>query len=905
LHDEAVMVMLDEDNLTPIIEAMDHGRDGYPRWIVATAVRRRVFPQTIASVARAAEQRGYVALPVNSYLRARIVGSSGLDERTLLLLDTDSDAARAHTALLHASTRSPRPHLLLTMRAGTGSSHAAVAREARAAYAVDRVEVARFERSERMGAQVLDLLARANRVRELTERGRHAAAERLLRDIAAALERRGATRYASRVTVQRGRMFLDRAATGAACEAFEHAVRLAQSAGCDALAIEARLWQASARIMDAAFVEAESICRAILEASELPSHLRLWAHATLADALLWQARPDAPDFDISDASMLDSAVLAAAHEVRMRQLLARGQLFEAGQCVESLRRHAVETKDATAEVAAAVADVTLLATTGQLPRIKKALDAAIIVARRAKMPLRAAWARLVWIDVARRAGRPGDAVSHLECVKRFSRVAPALLQREIARRVASEQNLTTRQPVITPTIRHSALAIALLRIGHADEQDTVAVRRVLERVLDELQASRVDLLSDAAGPVTLVGNVGEGLTTTLGRRVLEAGFAIGPERQAGGWEMGIPVRLASRMLGTIVCRWPIDRTVPADATDLLELAAVIMAPRIDSMRLAAQEEVRAATAVPELLGVSEAMTNVRRAIVRAAAAPFNVLIEGESGVGKELVARAVHQLSARRERKFCDVNCAALPEDLLESELFGHARGAFSGAVVDRIGLFEEADGGTLLLDEAADLSARAQAKLLRVIQQQEVRRVGESFVRKIDVRIVAAVNRDMRAEAAAGRFRQDLLYRLDVVRIQVPPLRERPADIPVLAEHCWSLATARTGSHARLSSSTLNDLCRYHWPGNVRELQNVVASLAVAAPTRGWVRPASLPAVIGSAAIVASGRLADAREQFERRFVEVALARAGGNRAHAARALGISRQGLAKIIARLGIASC
>jgi DNA-binding NtrC family response regulator len=182
---------------------------------------------------------------------------------------------------------------------------------------------------------------------------------------------------------------------------------------------------------------------------------------------------------------------------------------------------------------------------------------------------------------------------------------------------------------------------------------------------------------------------------------------------------------------------------------------------------------------------------------------------------------------------------------------------------------------------------------------------VGESFVRKIDVRIVAAANRDMRAEAAAGRFRQDLLYRLDVVRIQVPPLRERPADIPVLAEHCWSLATARTGSHARLSSSTLNDLCRYHWPGNVRELQNVVASLAVAAPTRGWVRPASLPAVIGSAAIVASGRLADAREQFERRFVEVALARAGGNRAHAARALGISRQGLAKIIARLGIASC
>jgi transcriptional regulator with GAF, ATPase, and Fis domain len=269
-------------------------------------------------------------------------------------------------------------------------------------------------------------------------------------------------------------------------------------------------------------------------------------------------------------------------------------------------------------------------------------------------------------------------------------------------------------------------------------------------------------------------------------------------------------------------------------------------------------------------------------------------------VGKELVARAVHHLSARRERKFCDVNCAALPEELLESELFGHARGAFSGAVVDRAGLFEEADGGTLLLDEAADLSPRAQAKLLRVIQQQEVRRVGESFSRKVDVRVIAAANRDMRGEAAAGRFRQDLLYRLDVVRINVPPLRDRPVDIPVLAEHCWHVAASRTGSHARLSPATLHELSRHHWPGNVRELQNVMASLAVAAPSRGWVRPSAIPAVIGAAAVVASGRLADAREQFERRFVEVALARAGGNRAQAARALGVSRQGLLKILTRL-----
>jgi transcriptional regulator with GAF, ATPase, and Fis domain len=279
-----------------------------------------------------------------------------------------------------------------------------------------------------------------------------------------------------------------------------------------------------------------------------------------------------------------------------------------------------------------------------------------------------------------------------------------------------------------------------------------------------------------------------------------------------------------------------------------------------------------------------------------------VLIEGESGVGKELVARAIHQLSPRRERRFCDLNCAALPDELLESELFGHAKGAFSGAVVDRAGLFEEADGGTLFLDEIADLSLRAQAKLLRAIQQQEVRRVGESFSRKIDVRIIAAANRDMRAEAAAGRFRHDLLYRLDVIRIQIPPLRDRPEDIPLLAEHCWKTAAARTGSRARLSPTTLAELARYRWPGNVRELQNVIASLAVAAPQHGWVRPVLLPAIIGATTTVSATRLADARLQFERRFVEAALARAGGNRARAARALGLSRQGLLKTLARLGL---
>jgi transcriptional regulator with PAS, ATPase and Fis domain len=294
------------------------------------------------------------------------------------------------------------------------------------------------------------------------------------------------------------------------------------------------------------------------------------------------------------------------------------------------------------------------------------------------------------------------------------------------------------------------------------------------------------------------------------------------------------------------------------------------------------------------------MNDVRRAIARAAAAPFAVMIEGESGAGKELAARAIHQLSARRQRRFCDVNCAALPDDLLESELFGHARGAFTGAVVERAGLFEDADGGTVFLDEVADLSARAQAKLLRVLQQHEVRRLGETFSRKVDVRVVAAANRDMRDEVAAGRFRQDLLYRLDVIRVRIPPLRERPEDVAVLTAHFWSGAAARVGTAASLTHGVLAALSTYHWPGNVRELQNVIAALAVAAPARGLVRAALLPAALAAGRCETRSRLEPARSAFERRFVEAALARASGNRARAARELGVSRQGLTKLLARL-----
>jgi DNA-binding NtrC family response regulator len=319
--------------------------------------------------------------------------------------------------------------------------------------------------------------------------------------------------------------------------------------------------------------------------------------------------------------------------------------------------------------------------------------------------------------------------------------------------------------------------------------------------------------------------------------------------------------------------------------------------------LLARRRAVAASTDDELIGVSAAMEQVRRAVERAARAPFHVLIEAESGCGKELVARALHRRGPRRDRPFCTVNCAALPDDLVETELFGHARGAFTGASADRVGVFEEAHTGTLFLDEIGELSPRAQAKLLRTLQEGEVRRVGENIARRVDVRVIAATNRNLRDEVAAGHFRLDLLYRLDVLRIAIPPLRQRREDVPVLAEHFWRDAVTRVGSRATLTAATLGALARYDWPGNVRELQNVLASLAVRSPRRGVVPPEALPPPFADSTTQPSSRLADARRRFEEQFVRSALVRTGGHRARAARELGISRQGLTKLMGRLRIA--
>ena len=297
------------------------------------------------------------------------------------------------------------------------------------------------------------------------------------------------------------------------------------------------------------------------------------------------------------------------------------------------------------------------------------------------------------------------------------------------------------------------------------------------------------------------------------------------------------------------------------------------------------------------------MEELRDVVRRVAESPYPVLVTGESGCGKELVARAVHRLSRRPDRYMGTVNCAALTDELVEAELFGYARGAFTGAVTERAGLFEASDQGTLFLDEVGELSTRAQAKLLRTLQDGEIRRVGENLPRRVDVRVVAATNRPLEADVSAGRFREDLLYRLDVLRIEVPPLRDRGNDVLLLAEYFWRRAQSLTRSRAAPARSTLAALARYHWRGNVRQLENVIASLVVRGPRGGVVGPATLPdSIAGNTGVVET--LHQARVLFERRYVSGALARAGGRRGKAALALGVTRQGLAKLLKRLDLDS-
>jgi transcriptional regulator with PAS, ATPase and Fis domain len=304
-----------------------------------------------------------------------------------------------------------------------------------------------------------------------------------------------------------------------------------------------------------------------------------------------------------------------------------------------------------------------------------------------------------------------------------------------------------------------------------------------------------------------------------------------------------------------------------------------------------QKQMRPAGSLEALVGESEPIRRVKDLICRAAAAPGTVLITGETGTGKELAARAIHAGSPRATKPFVALNCAAVPETLLESELFGHARGAFTGADAARAGLIEHASGGTFFLDEIGTMASSLQAKLLRTIESGEVRRVGSNESRSIDVRFLAATNADLHSAVQAGSFRQDLYYRLNVHHIHLPPLRERPGDVRRLAQHFLDRDGAGAGVTG-CSEAAWNILGAYSYPGNVRELEHVVQR-AVAIAQGPLIEPGDLPQEMLATRpvpVTAEGSVAAARERAERDMILAALARNRGEVSAAARELQVSR---------------
>jgi DNA-binding NtrC family response regulator len=367
------------------------------------------------------------------------------------------------------------------------------------------------------------------------------------------------------------------------------------------------------------------------------------------------------------------------------------------------------------------------------------------------------------------------------------------------------------------------------------------------------------------------------------------------------------------------------RAMKAGAFDYLEkpfdpdAALGVIARAAEHKRMA--DAARSATAPGDaaafhnLVGRSPRMREAFTLLEKAAGLDITVLVLGETGTGKELAARAIHYHSARRARRFVPVNCGALPADLVESELFGHARGAFTGAAVAKPGLFEEANGGTIFLDEVGELPLPAQVKLNRVLQEKEIRRVGDTQPVKVDVRVIAATHRDLREEVKAGRFREDLFYRLHVFPVTMPPLRERAEDVPLLALHLVEKhARALRRTLAGFEPEALRRLVGHSWPGNVRELENAVER-AVAVASGERITVADLPAEIAAAQPAAidpaalaklpyKEAVAEARDRISRDYLVALLAEFGGNVTRAAERAGMERESLHRLLRRYGLRS-
>ena len=765
------------------------------------------------------------------------------------------------------------------------------------------------------------------RVRILESRGRHAEAVRTLRREHAALDRRGQGSAGPQLWAELAVREGERRVSPALGEWTRAWAQVGASGDCHGL-IDAIPQVAIAWIRDAAVIGAERLLRAAIAAAlgadlQPPPLLAV----LLAESLYWQNR--LPEV---------RAVLADATHERATSLLARAAL-RTGDAAAAFRHasagieRARDVGDAAALATGLVARLRVEAVVGDLDGVAATTDALqrgadledsfladeiVLALAETSTFLRRGWPASVLEPVtalsARTVPRLSRARARTALALSDSRCSLSTVLEEV-RRVAIVTGARALLPAdipyppwpASPQARSTPMVhdiVSILQACQQDDDPPAVVRRVTSIVRERTASTGVAVFSAEDCGLVARARFGRLPRVRLGERAVALRSAVGPEHEHGIWEAAWPILHRDVLAGAIVCQW--DRLDARPASDLVSLAATAAAalgPVVDQLRAPKLPVVSTITgAIAELLGSSDAMTRIRQAIDRAALAPFPVVIEGESGAGKELVARAIHERGPRRARAFCAVNCAALTDDLFEAELFGHARGAFTGAIAERAGLFEHADGGTLFLDEVIELSARAQAKLLRALQEGEIRRVGETRSRRVDVRIIAACNRSLQGGVASGSFRADLRFRLDVLRIEIPALRARSEDIAELARHFWSRTVTRVGSRALLGPDVLAAFARYDWPGNVRELQNAVAALAASAPARGIVRASALPAQIHLAERGHTLTLEEARRRFEAGFVRAAIARAGGSKGKAAADLGVTRQGLAKLLERLGL---
>ncbi|HTF99443.1 MAG TPA: sigma-54 dependent transcriptional regulator [Nitrospirota bacterium] len=332
--------------------------------------------------------------------------------------------------------------------------------------------------------------------------------------------------------------------------------------------------------------------------------------------------------------------------------------------------------------------------------------------------------------------------------------------------------------------------------------------------------------------------------------------------------------------------------------------------RLERENQALRHELESRSSFQDIIGNSPEIHETFRIMRHAASSESNVLITGESGTGKELVARAIHSNSVRARKQFVTVNCGAIPDGLIESELFGHVKGSFTSAIADKKGLVEEADKGTLFLDEIGELSPPLQVKLLRMLQEGEITRIGDTLPRKVNVRVIAATNKDLKKAIADKMFREDLFYRLNVIPIELPPLRRREEDIPLLVTHFIEKHKNKAPEKkiTGITTNGMHALLKYHFPGNVRELENSI-EYAIAFTTGPMIRRADLPKYIledrnlsAEAQKIPIMPLKDAKGQFEKSLIIAALVESGGNISEAARLLNIHRQNLQQKIRLLGI---